>query len=124
VTEPKPPPADKSWLRTREARDTRTYGWVRRTQADEPKHNCEPPMRELVLTIPASGWLLGNAAGFEQVPFGDTPDGAAGDLWRCDCGKLWRITAKCGNCPIGGYHGCGPTWRPATMWQRLRHRRR
>lgn len=70
--------------------------WVYRQQ---PRHECAPPTTG---TIPAIG-AAGNI----------------GDLWRCDCGRLWRITDA--NQGTRGHVIHGKTWRPATLWQRLRY---
>ncbi|MEV7805032.1 hypothetical protein AB0O28_18985 [Microbispora sp. NPDC088329] len=80
--------------------------WVRR--ADPGEHACRPPT--------AATW-------------GD-PLGRYGDLWRCPCGTLWRIGDACDFCdrfgwgPHQGGHAVGETWRPATLWQRIRHYRK
>src|SRR5690606_24842382 len=64
----------------------------------QPRHECAPPT---IGTIPAIG-AAGNI----------------GDLWRCDCGRLWRVT----DANQGSNHMIhGKTWRPATLWQRLRY---
>ena len=83
--------------------------WVRKTPPPS-EHECEPPRRN---------GLLGAV------------DGQNGDLWRCDdCGDLWRVGLACGPCDRAGgpfehvgLHVGGRDWRPATWWQRLRHRR-
>lgn len=57
--------------------------------------------------------------------------GALGDLWRCDqCRRLWRVAKACDVCDrrgtcVGrtGSHQVGYTWRPATFWQWITHRR-
>jgi hypothetical protein len=70
--------------------------WVRRTPPDPP-HTCKPP---------------GSVHNY-----GGHPAGSRGDLWRCDtCGTLWRI----------GYDRdiTGLTWLHATVWQRIRYRRK
>lgn len=74
-------------------------------------HVCGPPMRDTGILGQASGRL--------------------GDLWRCDdCRKLWRVGRICDNCDFygvhrgGGQHAVGLAWRPATVWQRIRNRRR
>lgn len=75
--------------------------WIRR--AKPPSHTCDVPNHS----------------------FG--PNGSRGDLWRCDvCHDLWRIGLACDTCDRNGgfehpgVHQVGNTWRPATVWQRLR----
>jgi len=70
--------------------------WVRRQQ---PRHKCAPPTTGDIPAIGAAGNI--------------------GDLWRCDCGRLWRITDA--NHGTRGRVIHGKTWRPALLWQRLRH---
>lgn len=80
--------------------------WVRRATSDP--HACQPPTH--------GGYAL-------------TPMGRLGDLWRCDdCGALWRIGDACDLCDWAGEwrahdggHALGVTWRPATLWQRIRY---
>lgn len=73
--------------------------WIR-WRAERPAHECSPP------------------------PIGDLDD-----LWRCDCGRLWRRAHRCGTCDTFG-HGhvgaCKPgdAWRPAYLSQRIRYWRR
>jgi hypothetical protein len=61
-------------------------------------------------------------------------DAHHGDLWRCCCGRLWRVGVSCaacdqlprdqwGACRLGSWHATSLRWRHATLWQRLRHRR-
>jgi hypothetical protein len=76
-------------------------GWVRRTERE--RHECARP----------------------------SVTGQYGDLWRCRCGRLWRVGRACAICdergapwPHGGQCTLGAKWRHATWWQRLRHRRR
>ncbi|MEU7904129.1 hypothetical protein [Actinoplanes sp. NPDC049118] len=77
-----------------------TAGWVRRAPQDA--HRCDPPQNSL----------------------GD-PSGRRDDLWRCDCGDLWRIGRACAACEYygygnhGGQHRVGNAWRPATLSQRI-----
>lgn len=80
--------------------------WVQR--ADPNAHRCAPPCRTSF----------------------DIPIGHLGDLWRCECGALWRIGHACDMCDHygpgshRGGHAVGDAWRPATFWQRLRHWRK
>lgn len=77
-----------------------TGTWVRRDPPDA--HICAPP----------------------QGSSGD-PRGRRGDLWRCDCGVLWRVGLACAACeyyghgPHAGQHAVGNAWRPATLGQRI-----
>lgn len=64
--------------------------WVRRTPT---VHACEPP-------------TVGN--------YTPRPDGQLGDLWRCECGRLWQIW-------VAGDFGL--TWLAAGWWERFRYRR-
>jgi hypothetical protein len=106
--------------------------WVRRTEDAAPAHVCEPPMREVVYTLPAmppppKGWQ-GNEPSKPSKMRATEIDGKQGDLWRCDdCDRLWRIGLHCTVCTRGYSHygRCGRTvaWLPATLWQRLRHRK-
>ena len=79
----------------------RHSGWVRRRQAG---HVCFPPEHET---------SRGEAAG------------RIGDLWRCGCGKLWRVGPACQVCdsmgprPHLGTHVVGQGWWPARWWQRM-----
>lgn len=123
------PPADTSWLLLD------GHGWVRRAADKEPDHVCSPPMREVTYQLPAipppaKGWQ-GNEPP-EPGSFTQTEvDGDYGDLWRCHCGRLWRVGDDCDYgphrglpCPRGGYHPQAYRWRPATWWQRIRYRGR
>lgn len=102
--------------------------WVRYTVRPEQGHECQPPMRERVFTLPAS--ITGGKTAQHVTRI---PDGAWGDLWRCDCGSLWRIGNACdncdrlgrndGSCTAGWHHVTEAGWRPATWWQRVRNRR-
>lgn len=91
--------------------------WVQRA-ADRPVgHRCEPPFKP----GPDPNWPT----------LFSRPIGHLGDLWRCDdCRKLWRIGRACGWCdhygdrPHRGGHEVGETWRPATLWQRIKYRRK
>jgi hypothetical protein len=101
--------------------------WVRRT--DRPAgHECAPPIRQVTYAIPPPPGAVDAAAGrtftVAQV------DGRRGDLWRCvGCRRLWRVGLACGWCdtygtgPHAGQCQMGSEWRPATLWQRIRHRR-
>ena len=115
-------------------------GWIRQAPEPEPEdHVCALPMRAVVWRVP--GWV--SAAG-EEIPGGPeavveyVPDGAFGDLWRCEgdqpdgsvvvCWRLWRVGNGCGRCDPcrprgrcmgGGYHPVSLAWRPARPWQRL-----
>lgn len=52
------------------------------------------------------------------------PDGTPGDLWRCDdCGKLWRFADRPDLNAGRGYLVRHPGWEPASVWQRIRHRK-
>ncbi|MFB9880973.1 hypothetical protein ACFFMN_23870 [Planobispora siamensis] len=57
-------------------------------------------------------------------------DGDVGDVWRCECSRLWRVADACDTCdanggkPHWGLHVMGETWRRARLWQRLRLFRR
>jgi hypothetical protein len=47
-------------------------------------------------------------------------------LWRCDCGRLWRVGPACDLCDFYGDHSTGQctvgrVWRPARMGQRIRY---
>ena len=97
--------------------------WVRR--AANRVHTCTPPMRDIIYTISAE-YCQGNQPARWTVM---AVDGAQSDLWRCDtCGALWRVGIACDWCdahgsrPHAGLHDDGLEWRPATLWQRLRHR--
>jgi len=89
-------------------------------------HRCEPPMSRRKVSIPPwpgeTGWTTGLTE--------PMPDGDRGDLWRCDCGRLWRLAEACDMCdaygqhPHGGQHAVGNRWRPARLWQVIRHWRR
>lgn len=68
-----------------------TGTWVRhRSQA--AKHRCTPPERRLPTDYQGPIFVA---------------DGSWRDLWRCDCGKLWRHT-------VFGF------WRSAWPWQSRR----
>jgi hypothetical protein len=85
--------------------------WVRRTP--DP-HNCTPPMREVVYQPPRMSaepppqpdpW---NSPGVTV----ERPDGYVGDLWRCECGRLWHIWVVL---------DFSLAWLPAMWWQRVRY---
>jgi hypothetical protein len=86
-------------------------------------------MRTVTYQLPPA--MLGGSA--PMVHKEQVPAGAFGDLWRCDpCGELWRVGNGCfscdpapptSHCRLGGFHPPGLTWRPATWWQRFRHRK-
>lgn len=99
-------------------------GWVRKTDTTVETHECAPPERMVTFRT-----RDGEASHSEQAP-----DGVFGDLWRCDCGVLWRIGNACDMCdpqPPDGRTGQGrqhpgllhgavsTAWRRATWWQRL-----
>lgn len=81
--------------------------WVRRHPMPIPAtpHECEPPETQAPPegTSPHVSWLF-------LVP-------AAGDgsLWRCDCGRLYRV----GRIVADG----GLRWLPARWWQRWHYRK-
>lgn len=59
-----------------------------------------------------------------------TPDAKFGELWRCEtCRKLWRVGRACPICDRyvhhagGGQCAVGTAWRPASLWQRIKHRK-
>ncbi len=82
---------DTDWLKVEPV----NAGWVRRRS----DHRCQQPMREAIRRA-----RPGDLGGIELVP-----DGAAGDLWRCGCGRLWEIT-----------DGLLVTyWCRASLWSRL-----
>jgi hypothetical protein len=97
--------------------------WIRR--AAPPAHTCVPPMRERIVHVPSTSLT----PRVQVVPMKPPPepDGAQGDLWRCDdCGRLWRIGDVCDLCDAGrdwhpGFCSAGSVWRPARWWQRVRH---
>jgi hypothetical protein len=100
--------------------------WVQ--HATIPTHICAPPMREVIYALPTSA---GDERGEIIKHCATEIDGEQGDLWRCDrCGRLWRVGDACDACdwygsrPHPGMCTLGLVWRPATLWQRLRHRRR
>jgi hypothetical protein len=96
--------------------------WVRR--ADDV-HECKPPTRLAVTQLPTgpvaapTGWMEARLPGVVLV------DGRLGELWRCDdCGRLWCVGRACDvRYQNVGQHRDGLKWRPATWWQRIRHRR-
>lgn len=105
------------------------HGWVKRARAArETEHVCSPPMTQRTACIPSLSLDPAAKGGDMKLP--PEPDGDYGDLWRCWCGRLWRVGDSCdygphgGRCPRGGYHSQGRKWRPATWWQRLRYRGR
>lgn len=75
--------------------------WIRRADA-RTGHHCDPPTGSF-----------------------DAPLGRRDDLWRCNCGQLWRIGRACNPCEYYGHgnhrglHTVGNAWRPATLGQRL-----
>jgi len=102
--------------------------WIRRQPPDR-SHRCEPPTREAIYRFPSMAVSADPPIVTEHRE--QVVDGALGDLWGCDdCGRLWRIGYACGACDRYGYgrhgggHEVGERWRPATWWQRLRHRSR
>lgn len=98
--------------------------WVRRAATDP--HRCAPPMRESVHQLPSMSILRGGQPTEVRLT---SPDGQVGDLWRCPCRALWRISYGCDTCDRAGRwsahggHAMGAIWRPATLWQRIRYRR-
>lgn len=101
--------------------------WIRRAASDP--HRCPPPMRESVHRLPSMIAAPGASATTEVRCA--SPDGRVGDLWRCPCGALWRISYGCGICDRAGEwrahaggHVMGATWRPATLWQRIKYRKK
>jgi len=77
------------------------HGWVKRA-AGKPDHDCCPPMEAFV-------------GGTEERPIRSTfVIGEIGDLWRCWCGRLWRVGVR-----FNGNGGCRVAWLPAYWWQRL-----
>lgn len=101
--------------------------WVSRKADKAPDHACEPPMREVTYTFPSAS--LNPDARPTPDSF-ETPAGHLGDLWRCDeCAALWRIGRACDVCEAygpdqhrSGQCRVGMAWRPASWWQRWRHR--
>jgi hypothetical protein len=98
------------------------------TQPDSPAHICAPPMRQVTYTLPA---MHTAESGMRVTHHATEVNGRQGDLWRCDrCGRLWRVASACDACdwygsrPHPGMCTLGLVWRPATLWQRLRYRRR
>jgi hypothetical protein len=100
-------------------------------------HTCTRPTREVLYTLPPlppppDGWQ-GNEPSHSGQWRETVPAGTWNDLWRCHCGRLWRVGNDCDDCDPqrpsarcvrGGYHPSGYAWRPATWWQRLTHRRK
>lgn len=78
--------------------DERGY-WVRRIEV-APIHECSPPVWR-------SKWDTRSWA-----------DAKAGELWRCDCGRLWECYEA-----HPGVSGVSPAlkWRPAGPYLRLRY---
>jgi hypothetical protein len=79
--------------------------WVRRRRDVAPVHECPVPMA-----------TLGDPP-LVTPPF---PDGDPGDLWRCGCGRLWRVVEAIPgrfNRPAGRW---SLRWGPAPWWVRLR----
>jgi hypothetical protein len=104
--------------------------WIRQTPSAPETHECEPPTHVAVYGLPSS-LLSPNAGTIEHRE--TVVDGAHGDLWRCDtCQQLWRVGDACDSCDrhnLRGDHGTllhtmAPAWRHATVWQRIRHRKR
>jgi hypothetical protein len=102
--------------------------WVRQTPSTPKAHECKPPRREAVYEVPLS--VRGSDT---HVHRETVVDGAHGDLWRCDtCQQLWRVGDACDSCDrhnLRGDHGTLlhtsiPAWRHATVWQRIRYRRK
>lgn len=85
-----------------------TGSWIRRDPPDA-LHACDVPQDSFV--IPGGTF--------------EAPAGSHGDLWRCDCGRLWRLGYACAPCEYyghgnhGGQHLAGDAWRPATLGQRI-----
>jgi hypothetical protein len=108
--------------------------WVQ--HATIPAHTCTPPMRQVTYALPVTLVpLLDPQAPMQSEPplmhTRNEVDGKQGDLWRCDqCERLWRVGDACDACdwygdsPHPGMCTLGLVWRPATLWQRLRYRRR
>lgn len=81
-----------------------------RIESAKPAHSCRPPGRTWLAIV--------------------RPDAKLGELWRCDtCSKLWRVGRACATCDLYGDHAggghclVGLAWRPATLWQRIKHRK-
>lgn len=75
------------------------------------------------------GWVYRQQTDGHACPKPNATGAALDDLWRCDeCTQLWRVGYACDLCehvkgrPHGGVEVIGYAWRPATFWQRLRHR--
>lgn len=99
-------------------------GWVHRAADRPPEHRCQPPMRQTMIRVPFGGLTPTPIEETELVPHGEEPDGARGDIWRCNCrrdGQYWVIVLACDVCEAGG-HGylpagtctAGLAWRPIT----------
>lgn len=75
--------------------------WVKRVERPPWAwpHRCEPP------TVKVEPKWLGLTV----------PDAGLGALWRCDCGRLYRV----GRIVAGGLL----YWLPARWWQRWWYRR-
>jgi hypothetical protein len=124
----KVPPTDTGWIDMEEGQKLLDgHGWVKRA-SKEKTHECSPPMTQRTVYIPSAS-LNPDAKGGD-MKLAPEPDGDYGDLWRCFCGRLWRVGDACdygphaGRCPRGGYHPQANRWRPAMWWQRLRFRGR
>jgi hypothetical protein len=110
----KAPPADTSWIEMEGRKPSLTdeyfdpslldgHGWVKRASKDK-RHECSPPQYD------------------GYVP---SPMGKVGDLWRCRCGRLWRIGSVWSiGVRINGNGGVRCAWLPAYWWQRIWYRGR
>jgi hypothetical protein len=88
-------------------------------------------MRDVLYRLPSMSAEPPSPTAPPAVVHSQLPDGQLGDLWRCQCGALWRIGDACDACdwdgewPVhDGGHAIGVTWRPATLWQRTRYWKR
>ena len=102
-----PPMTDNGWLKT-EPINARPTGWLRHADP-ETQHTCTPPMHEWVFKVPKA-FVAPDRVDDPPVHREQRPDGQAGDVWRCTCGRLWMIVMVGGS--IGGYYVI-----PRAEWQ-------
>lgn len=76
-----------------------TGTWVRKGPETE-RHECETPRKKRY----SEGWdVVGNP----------------GDLWRCECGRLWHLIEV--EKRYTEFRCWRKVWVRATLWQRLRY---
>ncbi len=84
-------------------------------------HTCLPPVTARTYRVQPIGAWPAHLGPPPDVHRPDQPAGEPGDLWRCQCGRLWQVQVRDLPAMVPGGQYRPFRWRRASLWTRLRY---